>query len=162
VTEAILFWILAAVSVGCGLGVITVRNPVHSAMFLVGSLFSLAGLFVLLRAHLVAALQVLVYAGAIMMLFVFVIMLLSLTEEEREEAHRTGYKLFGVLSVGVICLAAAWAATQEPMPDRERAVGTVRAVAMQLYTEYVLAFEVVAVLLLVAIIGAAVVAMRRI
>ncbi len=161
-TEAILFWILAFLTVLGGIGVIASRRAMYSAMALVWTLFCLASLYVLLRAHLLAALQVLVYAGAIMMLFVFVIMLLAMTEEEKGTVKRTGRGLAGVISAGVIVVGIAWAAGEQPPPEGPLSVGTVRAVAMQLYTEHVLAFQVTAVLLLAAIIGATVVAMRRI
>lgn len=160
--EAVLFWILAVLTVIGGIGVIASRRAMYSAMSLVWTLFCLAALYVLLRAHLLAALQVLVYAGAIMMLFVFVLMLISMTDEEKDEVRRVGRGIIGALAVGAIFTGVAWAVVGHPEPEGPLAVGTVREVALQLYTEHVLAFQVTAVLLLTAVIGATVVAIRRI
>ena len=161
-TEAIVFWILAVLTILGAVGVIASRRAMYSAMSLVWTLFCLASIYVLLRAHLLAALQVLVYAGAIMMLFVFVIMLLSMTDEERGKVKKVGQGILGVVAAGVIVFGIVWATGEQPLPEGPLAVGTVRAVALQLYTEHVLAFQVTGVLLLAAIIGATVIAMRRI
>ena len=83
--QDILFYIFAALTLVCGLMVVLSRNPINSAMFLVLSIASMAGLFVLLHAFFLAAVQVLVYAGAVMVLFLFVIMLLDLKEEQRRK-----------------------------------------------------------------------------
>ena len=161
--EAVLFWILAALIVVSALGVVAFRNPVHSAMSLIGSFFFLAAIYVLLRAHLVAWLQVLVYAGAIMVLFVFVIMLLSLSDEELGRPRHTVFKVVGVVAAGLISVIAVMAEVRGPEAVAAvPAAGTLKQVASVLYSEYALAFEAVAVLLLVAIVGAVVVAKRRI
>ena len=161
--EAVLFWILAVLIVLSALGVVAMRNPVHSAMSLIGSFFCLAAMYVLLRAHLVAWLQVLVYAGAIMVLFTFVIMLLSLTEAELGRPRHTVFKVVGVLAAGCIAVAATWAVLRGPETMAlVPAAGTLKSVAHILYTRFALAFEAIAVLLLVAIVGAVVVAKRRI
>ena len=100
----ILFYVLAAMTLLCGVLVVAnpfSRNPVTSAMFLVLTIISMAGLFVLLHAFFLAAVQVLVYAGAVMVLFLFVIMLLVLKEEERRKIKLTGL-VAGLLSVGAI------------------------------------------------------------
>src|SRR5690349_25179412 len=99
--QEILFYIFAALTLGCGVLVILNRNPVNSAMFLVLSIASLAGLFVLLHAFFLAAVQVLVYAGAVMVLFLFVIMLLDLKEEERRKIRTFG-AAGGIISIAVI------------------------------------------------------------
>src|SRR5271169_5709733 len=98
--QDILFYIFAAMTLACGALVILNRNPINSAMFLVLSIASLAGLFVLLHAFFLAAVQVLVYAGAVMVLFLFVIMLLDLKEEQRRKINR-----FGIVTGGVSVLA---------------------------------------------------------
>src|SRR6058998_2025802 len=98
------FYVFAALTLGCGVLVVAnpvSRNPVTSAMFLVLTIVSLAGLFVLLHAFFLAAVQVLVYAGAVMVLFLFVIMLLDLKEEQRRKANRFSL-VTGVISVGAI------------------------------------------------------------
>src|SRR5512144_3276284 len=102
--QDVLFYIFAALTLACGFLVVAnpfSRNPVTSAMFLVLAIISLAGLFVLLRAFFLAAVQVLVYAGAVMVLFLFVIMLLDLKAEERRRIRMLGV-VGGVLAVGAI------------------------------------------------------------
>src|ERR671922_1554004 len=106
--ESILFWILAIGVVTAGAQVVLRRNPVYAAMSLVACFFFLAGIYVLLSAHLIAILQVIVYAGAVMVLFVFVIMLLNLKEEELGEARWTAWKVVGVAAVGAGAGVIAW------------------------------------------------------
>src|SRR5512140_991645 len=96
-----LFWVFAALALICGVMVLVSRNPVNSAMFLVLTIASLAGLFVLLEAFFLAAVQVLVYAGAVMVLFLFVIMLLDLKVEERRKIKFFG-AIGAIISVGTI------------------------------------------------------------
>ncbi len=154
----ILFYVFAALTLLCGLLVVVnpfSRNPVTSAMFLVLTIVSLAGLFVLLQAFFLAAVQVLVYAGAVMVLFLFVIMLLDLKEEERRKIK--GFGLFaGLVSVGAIAvlLVKSLLATN---PGKELPVPTVEGATLPLgrllFTQYLLPFEIVSVLLLVAMVG---------
>jgi NADH-quinone oxidoreductase subunit J len=130
------------------------RNPVTSAMCLVLTIISLAGLFVLLHAFFLAAVQVLVYAGAVMVLFLFVIMLLDLKEEERRKLKALGIA-GGVISVGAILAIFLSSLFQAPLGAAESPAlegGTV-ALGKLLFTEYLLPFEIVSVLLLVAIVG---------
>ncbi len=148
-----LFYIFAALTVLCGSLVILNRNPVNSAMFLVLSMASMAGLFVLLHAYFLAAVQVLVYAGAVMVLFLFVIMLLDLKDEERRR-----FKLFGIVggAVSVLVIAGVyWQSLQSTVfiTPEHRAVGDTRDLGSLLFTDYALPFEIVSVLLLVAMIG---------
>src|SRR5260370_30082958 len=96
-----LFYIFAAFTLICGALIIVNRNPVNSAMFLVLAIASMAGLFVMLHAFFLAAVQVLVYAGAVMVLFLFVIMLLNLKDEERRRIKKRGV-VAGVFAVAVI------------------------------------------------------------
>src|SRR5919201_4504606 len=100
--ESILFWILAAGVVLAGAQVVLRRNPVYAALSLVGCFFFLSGIYVLLSAHLIAILQVMVYAGAVMVLFVFVIMLLNLKEAELGEKRITLWKGIGAFAVAVL------------------------------------------------------------
>ncbi len=165
-TEALLFWVFAVCTVIAAGGVILFRNPINSAMSLVGTFFFLAGIYVLLWAHTIAVLQVLVYAGAIMVLFLFVIMLLSLTEANlglaRVTASRVagGAAAAGLLAVLVVALRR-FPAEQGPLPD-PNSFGTLAHLGKVLYTSYLLPFEAVSLLLLVAIVGAVVVAKSRI
>src|SRR2546425_4876571 len=124
----ILFYLFAALTLGCGFLVIAnpfSRNPVTSAMFLVLTIASLAGLFVLLHAFFLAAVQVLVYAGAVMVLFLFVIMLLDLKAEERRKIKKFGL-ITGLISVGAIVaifvksLLATQPGQKLPAPTAER------------------------------------------
>ncbi len=130
------------------------RNPVTSAMFLVLTIVSLAGLFVLLHAFFLAAVQVLVYAGAVMVLFLFVIMLLDLKAEERRRIKLLGV-IGGVISAGAILVIFLRSLLNAPLDATELPSlegGTV-ALGRLLFTQYLLPFEIISVLLLVAIVG---------
>ncbi len=164
--EMVVFWIFAAPLIVSALLVVLVRNPVYAAMSLVAAFFCMAGIYVLLTAHLIAFLQVLVYAGAIMVLFLFVIMLLNLSDEELGLSRVKSMKVLGVVgAVGLVAVIVR--SVQElgrlPMPQVDPATfGTVKAVGRILFTQYLLPFEATSVLLLVAIVGAVVVAKQRI
>ena len=154
----ILFYVFAALTLLCGGLVIAnpfSRNPVTSAMFLVLTILSMAGLFVLLHAFFLAAVQILVYAGAVMVLFLFVIMLLDLKEEERRKITSFGL-ITGLISVGAIA-AIFLKVLAKARPDADSSAPTLEgepvALGKLLYTQYLLPFEVVSVLLLVAMVG---------
>jgi NADH-quinone oxidoreductase subunit J len=163
--EVWVFWIFTIPLLMSAAGVVVARNPVNAAMSLVVAFFFLAGLYVLLTAHLLAFLQVLVYAGAIMVLFLFVIMLLTTADEE---IARTRFKAMQVLGIGGAAgvFYVVWRATRDlgPLPMRlvGNDFGTVKAVGRILFTQYVLPFEATSLLLLVSIVGAVVVAKQRI
>jgi len=131
------------------------RNPVTSAMFLVLTIASLAGLFVLLHAFFLAAVQILIYAGAVMVLFIFVIMLLDIKEEERRKIKIVGF-IAGLLSVGAIAwifINSIWVVRPgDALPESHTEGGTF-ALGKLLFTQYLLPFEVVSILLLVAMVG---------
>jgi NADH-quinone oxidoreductase subunit J len=163
--EIVAFWIFAIPLVAASFGVIVARSPVYAAMSLVAAFFFMAGLYVLLSAHLIAFMQILVYAGAVMVLFLFVIMLLSLGDEHLVKERTKAMQLFGVLgAVGLaVVLGTAIAQAGERAPAKVDATfGTVKAVGNVLFTEYLLPFEATSLLLLVAIVGAVVVAKERI
>ena len=151
------FYVFAALTLGCGVLVVAnpvSRSPVTSAMFLVLTIVSLAGLFVLLHAFFLAAVQVLVYAGAVMVLFLFVIMLLDLKEEARRKFKAFGV-VTGLVSVGALAalaLKTIWTSGvgQGLDPQTE---GATRSLGGMLFTQYLLPFEIVSVLLLVAMVG---------
>ncbi len=153
----ILFYVFAALTLGCGVLVIAnplSRNPVTSAMFLVLTIISMAGLFVLLHAFFLAAVQILVYAGAVIVLFLFVIMLLDLKAEARRKIKIYGL-IAGLIAVGAI-LALFFKNLISTSPNGgspPTIEGTTEALGKLLFTGYVLPFEVVSVLLLVAMIG---------
>src|SRR5262245_41865564 len=153
-----LFYFFAASTLICALMVIGnpfSRNPVTSAMFLVLTIASLAGLFVLLHAFFLAAVQVLVYAGAVMVLFLFVIMLLDLREEERRRINAFGV-VGGLVAVGAILaiflteLAHSSLTIQNAAPSLD---GGTADLGKLLFTQYLLPFEIVSVILLVAMVG---------
>ncbi|HEY3761409.1 MAG TPA: NADH-quinone oxidoreductase subunit J [Verrucomicrobiae bacterium] len=153
----ILFYVFAALTLGCGVMVIAnpfSRNPVTSAMFLVLTIISMAGLFVLLHAFFLAAVQILVYAGAVIVLFLFVIMLLDLKEEARRRIKIFGFAA-GILSVGSILALFFKTLSNTPLTTAPSLTqeGTTEALGKLLFTGYVLPFEVVSVLLLVAMLG---------
>jgi NADH-quinone oxidoreductase subunit J len=148
-----LFYLFAALTLICGALVILNRNPVNSAMFLVLSIASMAGLFVLLHAFFLAAIQVLVYAGAVMVLFLFVIMLLDLKEEQRRKIN-----LFGIItgSVSVLAIGAIFwrSISGASFPaGTAKTEGDTALLGHLLFTGYALPFEILSVLLLVAMVG---------
>lgn len=131
------------------------RNPVTSAMFLVVTMLSIAGLFVLLNAFFLAAVQVIVYAGAVIVLFLFVIMLLDLEETESTPLNgiRLGLSGLGVLGLCVVGLQALLTLPSDGGAEPLELVGSAPALGELLFSEYLLPFEAVSVLLLVAMIG---------
>lgn len=159
--EAFLFWIFAIVGVGCGIMVVFHRNPMNSAIYLVVTMLCLAGLYALLAAPFVAVIQVLVYAGAVMVLMLFVIMMLNL----REEGMRREGSLIAWGVAGVIGLVLLWRLIPPfPRPSMaapQASFGTIEEVGSKLFTVYLLPFELTSVLLLIAIIGAVILAKRR-
>jgi NADH-quinone oxidoreductase subunit J len=161
----IVFWIFAVPLMISALGVVFARNPVHAAMSLVSAFFFLAGIYILLTAHLIAFLQVMVYAGAIMVLFLFVIMLLSLSDAELGFDRITAMKwvgFAGAMGVFLLVLRAIGEVPVQAMRQVPGDFGTVKAVGRLLFTQYLLPFEATSVLLLVAIVGAVVVAKQKI
>jgi NADH-quinone oxidoreductase subunit J len=166
-TESLLFWIFAISTVMASVGVVVLRNPIASAMSLVAAFFFLAGIYVLLWAHTIAILQVLVYAGAVMVLFLFVIMLLSLTEVGPIGKLSFWRVVGGASALGLgACLVAAVAHSPEKgaalAPVNPANFGTLKELGRILYTAYLLPFEAVSLLLLAAMVGAVVVAKSRV
>ena len=168
---ATIFWAFAAIAVGSALLCVTRRSPIASALWLVLTLFALAALFVILDAQFIAVLQVLVYAGAIMVLFLFVIMLLNLGRQAPTDIKgplglAVGVALAGGLGfqLGVLRVAGPPAAILLPPDAMARAAaeqGIVGSVARPLFDAYLVPFEITSVLLLAAIVGAVVLAKRK-
>lgn len=166
-----LFMFFAALAMASALATISRRNPVVAAVWLVGSFFCVAVCYVLMSATFLAALQVLVYAGAMMVLFVFVIMVLDVGpggETLHKKPSRTGplgyFGLFGVLILFVawVCLGTLSRQVMVPGPDLTGVdFGTASAVGRELFDDYLFAFEAVSLLLLAAVVGAVVVARSR-
>jgi NADH-quinone oxidoreductase subunit J len=167
----VLFWAFAALALASALGCITRRSPVASALWLVVTLFSLAALFVLLDAQFIAVLQLLVYAGAIMVLFLFVIMLLNLGHPGPMDVKGpvgvgTAFLLGGVLlfQLWILRQAAPPASIQLPpgsVARLQQEQGLVGAIARPLFDTYLIPFEITSLLLLAALVGAVVLAKRR-
>jgi len=167
--ESVIFYILALVTVGTALMVILQRNPVVSAIYLIITFFGLAGIYLLLRAEFIAIIQILVYAGAIMVLFLFVIMLLNLEKEQKLFTPKRMNIILGVvlggillLQMGVIFRALLLEGPKgEFSAERVASLGNTEVLARLLFTDFLLPFEITSILLLVAIIGAIVMAKRE-
>jgi NADH-quinone oxidoreductase subunit J len=172
----LLFYVFAAVALGGALGVVTGRSPIASLLFMVTTLASIAGIFVLHNAHFLAAVQVIVYAGAIMVLFLFVIMLLNLGHEYHTDLKGGLWSVLAFVTAGLLAgvlarqlrgaeegLGAAGALPGAQAIDAALAQdGAVGAIAFPLFQQYVVPFEITGVLLLVAVVGAIVLAKRRV
>ena len=171
--ETVLFYVLSAVAVGTSLLVVGQRNPVYSVMLLIGSFGALAGLYVLLDAPFTAVTQMIVYAGAIMVLFLFVVMLLNVPREDAAEwdrshpLNRPGAMRLGAALSGLLVLELLWAvwhiSTRQPMALSETPSGSVSSVAAigrSIFTDYAFPFEATSVLILVALVGAVILARR--
>ena len=162
------FAVCAVAILAGAVGVVWSRNPVHSALMLVMTLFGVAVLFVAQEAHFLAAVQVIVYAGAIVVLFLFVIMLLGVDREERVEddplkGQRTAALVAGVLIIGLVMLLGGsvdWITGASGRDPASGAGENVEKLGRVLYTTHLLAFEVTAVLLVIAVVGAVVLARR--
>jgi len=161
--EAITFYVFGGLAVIAALIMITRPNPISAAWSLVVVMISLAALFVALSATFVAAMQVIVYAGAIMVLFLFVVMLLNLSPDQLDKLKNSSTLIFGgILAVGLLVVLVAMSLLA---PHDSAAVadnfGQVAPVAKLLFSAYLLPFEVASVLLLAAIVGAVVLSMKE-
>jgi len=171
----VFFILFAVVALGGAVGVVISRTPIASLLFMVGTLASVAGIYILFEAHFLAAIQVLVYAGAIMVLFLFVIMLLNLGHDYRADLKFGPWSLLGFVVVGLTFGVrahgfldvsdtgfredgAAVAAARDAAVQEQGIAGVI---AEPLFTDYVVAFELMGLLLLVAIVAAVVLAKPR-
>ena len=167
----VLFYLFCLQAVVCALGVITLKSPVSCALSLVLSLLNVAGIFAMQEAFFISAIQVLVYAGAIMVLFIFVIMLLSVETVEQDMPKGQLYwalpsvlalSFFGLVATAIVKGSAA--KTQGPwnLEAIAQAGGNVRVVSETMFSDYVAPFLIVGMLLSVAIVGAVVLAKRKV
>ena len=164
---ALIFFILAGIAVFCGINLVAQTHPISSALSLIGVMGALAVLYLQLGAEFIAAAQMIVYAGAIMVLFVFVIMLLNAGAERTSAQGSRFAKYFGIFLLasllGIISLIV-----QSVLPKTDTIVfgqfqgGTAAAVGNKLFTTYLLPFEVTSILILIAIVGAVVLARKEI
>lgn len=156
---SLLFILFAGMAIGCAIAMVAQRNPLYSALSLIGVLLSLACLYVMLAAPFIAAVQVIVYAGAIMVLVIFVIMLLNV-EEEEPRRPRLGFLVPAAIALAAILVAEAAFILRSVhvsphTPSFENSnVGLTSSVGIGLFTEYLLPFEITSVLLLMAMVGA--------
>jgi NADH-quinone oxidoreductase subunit J len=160
----IIFFVLAAVAVLGAISLILQRHPIHSALSLIVVMVALAGLYLLMGAEFVAAVQIIVYGGAIMVLFIFVIMLLNAGEEERTNFSRLAFYAGIPLAVAVTGLIAASVVSSRTvalMPATTGELTSTRALSKLLFNEFVYPFELTSFLILVAILGAIVLAQRE-
>ena len=168
-SELLLFYGFGAVAVVTSLLVIAQRNPIHSVLLLIASFGALSGLYVLLDAPFAAVIQIIVYAGAIMVLFLFVVMLLNAPHEETEFDERThpllrkGPTRFGALLAVALIAELIWALRKggESGVFPSGSVTSVRTIGRALFTEYAFPFEVTSILILVAMVGAVVLARKE-
>ena len=161
--ELLSFVVIALLALGSALGLVLKRNAIHGALFLVVNLASVAALYLMLGAEFLAAAQVIVYAGAIMVLFVFAIMVLIPGKEETGPDPRRPWRVValpvaGVLLVQVLAIVLG---TRGPTPVGAPAPGGVEAIGRLLFTDYLFPFELTSVLLLAAMVGVLVLARRR-
>jgi NADH-quinone oxidoreductase subunit J len=166
--ELFVFYVFAALLVFAGLRVITARNPVHAALFLVLAFFTAAEIWLLLRAEFLAIALVLVYVGAVMVLFLFVVMMLDINLDRLREGFWRYLPLgatVGVLIVFEMALVVGakyyWSGALPMPPDPGPGYSNTKALGRLLYTDYVYPFELAAVILLVAIVAAIALTMRR-
>jgi len=169
----ILFWVLAVISVVTALGVVLHRNPVRSALLLVINFTILAVFYVMMNAQVLAALQIIVYAGAIMVLFLFVIMLLNLGGEVNSSDPLVGQKLVGFVLSLALLTGLVWAINSHQatavgssgllrvQQAQQQGISQVQIIGWDLFTTYVYPFELTSILLLVGVIGVMLLTKRR-
>ena len=168
--DALLFWVLAVGAVMASLLVIGQRNPMYSVLLLIVSFGALSGLYVLLGAPFVAAIQIIIYAGAIMVLFLFVVMLLNIPTEDPPTGYHAkfiggaGPRRFGAVLSLVLAVELWWAVSrlqQTPLPGQSQPDTSVYDIGITLFREYGFAFEATSVLILVAMVGAIILARKE-
>ena len=166
----IYFWIFAVVAILASLGVVGQRNPMYSVLLLIASFGALSGLYVLLNAPFVAAIQIIIYAGAIMVLFLFVVMLLNAPTEDPAKGFHVkmlggaGPRHFGAVLAFVLVAELLWAMSHlrlAAMPDSGGTTSSVYQIGVKLFRDYAFAFEVTSVLILLAMVGAVILARKE-
>ncbi len=167
--ETILFLSLSLLAIASAIGMVLHKNPVYSVLLLILTLFSVAGFYVLLNAPFIAAVHMIVYAGAIMVLFLFVIMLLDVREEGDRLSLRKFSRIVGVIAAAVFLVETVLLFTMtfkdssseiSLKSDAAQQIGDTGTIGKVLFSDYILAFEIASVLLLAAIIGAVILARR--
>ena len=161
----ILFWLLSVVALFSALMVISSKNPVYSVLWLIATFFAISGHFILLNAQFLAIVNIIVYAGAIMVLFLFVIMLMNLNKETEPRKNRW-LKMAGAIAGGclLLVLVAALKDTdikQQQALVNEGSIGLIRNLGKELFTTYVVPFEISSILFLSAMVGAVVIGKKE-
>ena len=160
----ILFWLLTIMAISCALGVILSRNPVNSVLFLIATFFAISGHYILMNAQFLAIVNIIVYAGAIMVLFLFVIMLMNLNADVEPQKSRL-VQFAGIISGGIlfmVILAALRDSTIRGELDKSATdIGLIQNLGRKLFSDYVLPFEISSVLFLSAMIGAMVIGKKE-
>ena len=169
--DALFFWIFAVIMIVSSVLVVGQRNPMYSVLLLIVSFAALSGLYVLLNAPFMAVLQIIVYAGAIMVLFLFVVMLLNVSSEEEEGNDKKprfvigpGPRRFGAVLALVLAVQLIWALrtiADAPFADTGGVSTTVRDIGLRLFRDYAFAFEATSILILVAMVGAVIIARKE-
>lgn len=165
--ENIMILLFAILALGSAIMMITRRSPITSALYLVVNFFAISGIYLMLRSQFVAIIQILVYAGAIMVLFLFVIMLLNLSGEKKLTENLTYKKLSAIIlalllfcSLGITTFFA-FMGKFKTLHQNAEVMGTIQSVGKELYTTYSFPFELVSFVLLAAIVGAIVLAQKK-
>jgi NADH-quinone oxidoreductase subunit J len=168
----LLFYLFAGAAVVGALLVVAQKNPVYSVLALIASFFGLSGLYVLLEAPFVAVVQIIIYAGAIMVLFLFVVMLLNVPKEDAAEWDRAhplyrpmAMRIGGALAL-LLALELGWALSRTAglgaaVADERPAVSSVAELGRVLFTDYMFAFEVTSILIIVAMVGAVILSRKK-
>ena len=159
----VLFWFLTIMAISCALGVILSRNPINSVLFLIATFFAVSGHYLLMNAQFLAIVNIIVYAGAIMVLFLFVIMLMNLNADTEPQKNRL-VQFAGIISGGVlflVVLAALSSSTRGFVEETSTDIGLIKNLGKTLFTQYVLPFEISSVLFLSAMIGAVVIGRKE-
>jgi len=164
VTE-IMFWILSVLALGSAILVITTKNPVHSVLYLIVTFFAISGHYILMNAQFLAVVNIIVYAGAIMVLFLFVVMLMNLNAEQEPQKHRL-LQFAGILAGGCLFLVITAAlknadASMATMRMKDGDYGLIKVLGKELFSNYVVPFEISSVLFLSAMIGAVIIGKKE-
>lgn len=160
----LLFWLLSFIAISCALGVVMSRNPVNSVLFLIGTFFAISGHYILMNAQFLAIVNIIVYAGAIMVLLLFVIMLMNLNSDVEPQKSRL-VQFAAVISGGILFLVLLAAIKDTPTTASTDLaatdIGLIENLGMTLFTKYVLPFELSSILFLAAMIGTMVIGKKE-
>lgn len=161
----ILFWFLTVVAIFSALMVVTSRNPVYSVLWLIATFFAISGHYILLNAQFLAIVNIIVYAGAIMVLFLFVIMLMNLNRETEPQKNRW-LKVAGAVAGGCLLLVLVAALKDVDLKNKQAMVvagdtGLIKNLGKELFTTYVVPFEISSILFLSAMVGAVVIGKKE-